>query len=341
VIKEVQLGLNREDPTKSRERTAWFGAASFEERSIGSLREIAANGMPLESVTLVFYETSVTPEGSSATQRLANMSTLAKLTDMITGAAPKGAPMPPYSYGAGRRFALEALNAGYVRVVFDISCLTKIHTLALAAAIAEFQGNTEVWISYTVPENYPGISAPPRPTDGWRDIIVAPLSDAARFFNEGSGRGIVLIGHETDRLILGLAEIEPAGGTIVAAFSAERPDLGEVSLRRNQRMVRQLLSMRSSDWRRIDIGLRDWNRLGEVVADEVRNASQAGAPVIVYPYGPKPHVFATAYELARTYYENAWFVYPIPTSYDAAYSEGIGAVTWSRVKKRVLDASGA
>jgi hypothetical protein len=197
--------------------------------------------------------------------------------------------------------------------------------------MAAARSDVEVWIVYAVPENYPGIGRPSRTGEGWRDIIVAPLSESARFFNENSGRGIVMVGHEAERLIIGLSEIEPAGGTIIVASSPQRPDLGEVSLRRNQRVIRQLLAMRSADWCRRTLDLCDCNGIARIVEEEVNRASPERAPVILFPYGPKPHLFAATYELARRYAENGWFVYPIPLSYDASYSEGIGQLVWLRV----------
>ena len=54
------------------------------------------------------------------------------------------------------------------------------------------------------------------------------------------------------------------------------------------------------------------------------------APVILFPYGPKPLIFVSAFELALEYPEASWFVYPIPSAYDTAYSEGIDETVWLR-----------
>jgi len=313
-------------------RTLWVGAASFEERSLGSLQQLRRQAASLDRILILQYHTAVLPESSSEEKRAQNFAAVTSLARSITKRDPESVPVPAYSYGAGQRFVRRLLDSGYERIIIDVSCLTKIHTLAIAAGMAAARSDTEIWIAYAVPENYPGIGRSSRTGEGWQDIIVAPLSESARFFNENSGRGIVMIGHEADRLIIGLSEIEPAGGTIIVASSAQRPDLAEVSLRRNQRVIRQLRGMRSAHWSKKTVDLCDCAGIARVVDEEVSRASPEGAPVILFPYGPKPHLFTATYELAQRYTENGWFVYPIPLSYDASYSEGIGQLVWLQVR---------
>ena len=188
--------------------------------------------------------------------------------------------------------------------------------------------------SDTRPENYSGIPRHELRADGWKDVLVTPLSDHSRFFNEGGSRGLLLLGHEADRVVIALAEIEPAGGVILSSFSVDRPDLREESKRRNAKIVQQLLTMRSATWRVEQAELTDTDSLGTILRTEIQSAKNKKAPVILFPFGPKCLVFACALQLAAEYFDNAWFVYPIPSSYDPNYTEGVGSSHCFRVEHR-------
>jgi hypothetical protein len=100
--------------------------------------------------------------------------------------------------------------------------------------------------------------------------------------------------------------------------------LKEESKRRNAKIVQQLLTMRSFAWTNAEVELMDAAEVSRVVSCQVALAQKKKAPVILFPFGPKCLIFACALELAEQYYDNAWFVYPIPASYDPYYTEGIG-----------------
>jgi len=306
---------------------------SFEERSVASLRDLQQRGAALSRVVLFHYTTSIKPEISGESLRAANLETMRGFARSLTGEDPEVVPLEPYSFRAGAKIVESVDVRACDQVLIDISCLTKVHAIAIATVLGRMQDSTlRARLVYTVPENYPGIPSS-ADAQSWSDIIVAPLSETARFFNENSGRGIVLVGHESARPIVGLSEIEPAGGRIVLTWSRRRPDLGEMSFRKNHQVIRQLEAMRVADWRHVWLELCNFETLAKLVAEEVGRASKQEAPVIMFPYGPKPHVFGIAYELARCYFENSWFVYPVPTSYDAYYSEGIEEVVWFQISK--------
>jgi len=167
-----------------------------------------------------------------------------------------------------------------------------------------------------------------RKPSGWKDVLIAPLAETAALLNEAHSRGIIIPGHEADRLILGLAELEPSGGLILLMATPERPDLYELSIRNNRRVISQLTSMRSASWSRKILDWDDFEGLKESVAREIEAAREYDAPVILFPFGPKSFLFLTALSLAAAYPEASWFVYPIPTSYDVNYSEGLERTTW-------------
>jgi hypothetical protein len=157
---------------------------------------------------------------------------------------------------------------------------------------------------------------------------MAPLSDTALLDNEVRSRGIIVEGHESDRLIVALSEVEPAGGVIVVANTSKRPDFRVISERNNRRIVRQLMSIRPSDWKKEIVDTMDFRKMGLIVDKEVEIAKGHDAPVILYPFGPKPLIFSAAFQMCAEYPEGSWFVYPVPTAYDVNYSEGEGRSLW-------------
>lgn len=312
----------------------WIGAASFEERSINSLLALSNSDIRIEKAIVISYKTRVEPEPEAGESRRANMAEILRLAAKVSRTQSLKKPLPAYAYGAAFQFVTQQLSdVEYDLIIFDVSCLTKIHAIAVAAALGLDRGRCNAIIAYTSAENYPGIADSDVPAPGWQDIIVAPLSASARFFNESSSRGIVILGHEADRLIVALAEIEPSGGAIVVASSPLRPDIGELTARRNARVVRQLMRMRAADWTKHTIGLMDVRGMEELVSHEIQRASKDNAPAILFPYGPKTLLFISAFSLAKNYYDNSWFVYPIPMSYDSSYSEGIGELMWLRLAR--------
>jgi hypothetical protein len=75
----------------------------------------------------------------------------------------------------------------------------------------------------------------------------------------------------------------------------------------------------------------DFAGLKNIVSEEVAAAKQHAAPVIIFPYGPKPLLFGAAYQLSMEYTEASWFVwfvYPIPGLYDSSYTTGSERTVW-------------
>ncbi|MGH8601479.1 MAG: hypothetical protein ACREXR_01465 [Gammaproteobacteria bacterium] len=88
--------------------------------------------------------------------------------------------------------------------------MTRIHVLGLAATLGTTLRELPWAIAYSSPENYGNLDSASKSL-GWKDIIVAPIAETAVLLYEAYGRGIILAGHEADRLIVALSEIEPSG----------------------------------------------------------------------------------------------------------------------------------
>lgn len=312
----------------SGKRILWFGALSFEERCVGTLAQISQNEMSISHSVLIGYPTRVHPEEEDRQRRQDNRAIIEELTGRIGIPAPDVMTVEPYAFQSIQSVienSLAKFSPDFV--IFDITCLTKIHAMALAASISGWDTGLGWCIGYSSPENYGNLTIL-NPGFGWKDVIVAPLGDTALLYNEGRSRGVLIPGHEADRLVVALSEVEPSGGLIIMGESDRRPDVRLVAERRNQKVIRRLRQSSTDDWTKITVRTNKPSSVIAHVKREIETAKQYGAPVLLFPCGPKPLIFATARELSIRYSEASWFVYPLPSAYDVNYSEGIGQTHW-------------
>lgn len=306
--------------------STWFGALSFEERGMASLFSLADSGLMPRQLYILDYPTNVSPYLEAENRRERNFESILRAADRIGGTINRKA-IDPYGFQALQDIFGSAASCDAGVTIVDITCMTKIHVIALAAAISRWREGRDWIITYSSPESY-GYFVDSVISPGWRDVIVAPLAETALLFNEARSRAIIIPGHEADRLLVALAEIEPSGGHIIITSTPKRPDLQYLCERRNRKVMYQLTRMRFSDWSRKVIKITDMDTVGIVVGREVEIARSHSAPVILFPFGPKPFAFSTAFRLCSEYPEAAWFAYPIPMSDDTNYSEGIKDTIW-------------
>jgi hypothetical protein len=313
------------------ERTLWIGALSFEERCLGSICTFQDHSLRITSGILLKYLTDVYPKGEADSRLAKHHQIFERLETDIFEEGLRVLPIEPYSFQELQdavRSAVAEVNPDLI--IFDITCLTKLHTLALSSLLPDLNSFIRQVIAYSTPENYSAALTKPKTKVrlGWKDIIVAPLANTALLFNESFSRGIVILGNEADRLVVGLAELEPSGGLIVKTYNPHRPDLHRISENHNKKIVRQLTRMRASNWTMQVVDISDLAMLRKSIEDEVNSAQRNTAPVILFPYGPKLLVFCTALQLSCEYPESSWFVYPVPSAYPVHYTEGVDKTLW-------------
>lgn len=309
-------------------KTLWVGFLSFEDRCVASLSDLQGHGLQVTKGIVFDYSTRVEPSNEAESIRDNNWSIMKQYGNAVFKNGLVRNSSDPYAFQELQNNLKKIISDDEFNfVIFDITCMTKIHALALAAALAQWEYQFKWTIAYSLPENYRFLEGAYN-APGWRDVIVAPLAETAHLFNETASRGIILPGHEADRLIVALGEIESSGGLIVVSQTERRPDLQRVCERTNQKIIRQLMRMRSSVWTKEHILTNDIERLKICVNKEIKKAREKDAPVILFPYGPKPLIFFSAMELCYAYPDASWFVYPIPMGYDAGYSEGIEKTLW-------------
>ena len=308
-------------------RSFWLGAVSFEDRSLASLHFLKQQNIHIGKGIALDYEKDEGKKQPGRLRRRENWRDLSEVSPLVFSEDVRRRPVDPYVFDHLRQVLEDIFEKEqFDCLVIDISCLTTIHTLAVGAVIAAARGQKECLLMHTSPANYGFIDEDHLEQAAWKDILIAPLAETAELFYESHGRGIVLLGPEVERLIVGISEIEPAGGLVVTPRFEGRPDLSYFVKRRNRKIVKQLGSLPVKAWRECAIGASDLVDLGKHVREEVERASKKNAPAILFPFGPKPFTVASAYLMARDYPESAWFVYPIPASYDTDVTYGVGEI---------------
>src|SRR3954462_14241379 len=314
------------------QRALWCGALSFEDRCKASLNSLQPARLSASRGILVDYHTAISPSTQAEERRTFNWMEIETLGHSIFRNGIEKLKCSAYLFQEFQDLLareIESLNPDCV--ILDITCLTKVHALAGAAFFATTEKTFDVFLAYSIPENYGFVSNAIGEPAAWRDILIAPLADTAMLFNEASGRGIIMPGHEADRLIIALGEIEPAAGVIVIAEAKRRPDLRQVTEGKNGKTIKQLSRVRGGRWKKSVVGLADFDGLSAIIEEEVLLAQAHEAPVIIFPYGPKSLLFAAAWQLTKDCPDASWFVYPIPVAYDADYSSGVEETLWMQI----------
>jgi hypothetical protein len=311
-------------------RTLWLGALSFEDRAFASLRGILGRGdRRLSDVRYVRYSTRVVPEDRASRMTQSNEAQVENwlATGAITGSM-SAIDMSPHAFWDFSHLVGSALDeAEWDVVLLDITCLTKLHAVALAGVLDRVRAQ-HVFVLYTAPESYGYLHPDADPRTGWSDVLVLPLSRVPHIGDEARSRGIVIPGHEGDRLLVALAEVEPSRGVVIMAHTRDRPDFRVAAQSGNSSMIHDLRAARPGAWNEVTVDVMSPTVVASTVASEIAEASadpERIAPVYLYPFGPKVFSLAAAMALMDAYSQRSWLVYPVPAAYESDYSFGSGA----------------
>ena len=310
----------------SAKRLAWIGTASFERRCVGSVELLLNEGYPISRSTAFDYPTKLNPQNAGEQRRAANKSHLNRLLgDSLTWRQ-----INPYRYAefVGELDRLYADLGPEFHIIIDITCLTKIHTLACAYWLLERRDVTNVIIAYSQPEYYGNPSRSIWGKGRWQSPVVVRLDlNSTELYTSTST--IVLVGHEGDRLRLALSELEPATGVVIKSLP-RRPDspLLTVSDVQNAWLYSEINEGLRPGFSVQSFGMKELEGLCAVVRNHCESAKRKRARVVLCPFGPKLFIFATGLQALSTYPENIWLSYPRPFSYDPDYSEGYKYTLW-------------
>ena len=282
-----------------------IAALSFEDRATCGVVELADR---IQELVMLDYGSPATP---GHTTRRAREQAWNKVGDIgkRTSMSPTRLEINPYSMRDLEDAILAPSPATHTYI--DISCLTRPHVVAAARACTELTAQSRRWsVVYTTPLSYGNLNSVTSGF-GWRDTLVLPLGREPSASNEGVSVGLVLLGQEAERLQIALDEVEPAAGYAVHVVRDDRPDLYRRTIASNELVLRHLRSLRMPGRR----------------ADAIRPfLPSLGAPVFLYPFGPKVSGFAAALMLATEYPEASWCIYPIAVTHPLDYSEGCSEV---------------
>ena len=154
---------------------------------------------------------------------------------------------------------------------------------------------------------------------------------------EGHAIGIVLPGHDAERLAIALEELEPFSGIVVFANTPQRPDFLARSRETNKYVIDRLktlslnLNLRESlptthnpRWSFETSDIFKSQTISRCVDDAIEMAYEFRAPLVLFPFGPKIHTLIVSIHIAHAKYVDSYAVYPVPTRFQVGYTEGIG-----------------
>jgi hypothetical protein len=322
------------------EPVSFIGALSFEDRAIGALLALSGKQRRLAGVFLD-YGSEATPGREAATLRNHQWDKMCVVAAEQNWEIERRS-INPYSTSDLEEVLASSRESGE-RLVVDISCMTKVHVLASAAWLSSpdrFSGWTA---AYARPKSYGRIEG--RPSVGWRGTLTLPLGETMSMSNEGLAFGWVIAGPEGARTTVALDEIEPSAGLVSVLWDPERQDLFEATMAANAASLAHLGRLRLGGKRVVEGGIAEiWPSLGWETA-EIKNddlfgdlarqlsrilpaVSRLGAPIILYPIGPKVAVFAATSLLIQQYPLSSWAIYPAVATHPLDYSLGLKGVRW-------------
>ena len=203
------------------------------------------------------------------------------------------------------------LNSNIKRLILDISCLPKsvfFPLLRFAMGAAQLE---DIVIGYSIPERYSNkpLAAELNPMQGIQGMApdTEGMTDDPKLF-------IASIGY----LPFDVQELEQQFNAripmeVIFPFPSTTP-----AYQRNWELMQQLFSDQSpgeKSPRRVDA--RDMSMVYDIIAAEDTNL---GGPVLLLPFGPKPHAAAMAIRAIQKGHE---IYYTQPKYYNPEYSSGI------------------
>ena len=307
----------------------WLGAVSFERRCTGSVEHLLDAGLKVARAVVFDYPTKLVPQNAGEQQRSINRERLKQLL----GKSVLWKHLNPYRY---TEFVgeIDELYRSYFNkedpeqgIIFDITCLTKIHTLALAYWLLWRKPQTFA-IAYSQPAYYGNPSKNIWGKGKWHSPVLVRLGldSTDRYL---STHAIVLVGHEGDRLRLALNEITPNSALIIKPLTRD-PDspLAVVSNVQNQWLYSEIKTGLREGFTEEQFHVTDLANLRTSINAYCERSKLRTARIVLCPFGPKPFVFVTAMASLTTHPNNTWLSYPIPFSYDPDYSEGFKYTLW-------------
>lgn len=314
-----------------------LASLSFEPRCVFATLQRLNTELIDSTITMLDYGSVATPGSDATALRHSNWTRIRE--SALSGRIKcRRQPIHPFSMSDIEELVTE-WETGETDLLTDISCMTRPHLLGLAVALARVRDSSRWTIAYTRPLSYGDLNSP-KSTQGWRDCLWLPFGEDPVLRHQGVALGLVLAGHEPDRVATALREIEPGAGIAVVSHQEGRPDLNQAVERRNRLLFAYLSQIRmpgprgqdvskhlaDGGWEFVRVALRSDSVLHEVttvVERIVRAATALESPIIFIPFGPKIVVFIAAWLLAKACRNQCWAIYPVAGTHPIGYSDGV------------------
>ncbi len=309
---------------------AFVAAASSEERSTAWAAALGAADKAPRLALLADYSSTMGRPPDDVDRLDRNVADIAKML----GVTPEvQRELNPYSFAqcfASLERALE--RAGGLPLLVDYTSMSTIHIMALARLVADFgHAGPTILLCYSTPRFYEfgGIG-----TRGWKDTLFVPVGSAAQLDREGLARGLILAGHDEERLSVALQEFEPDGGVVLYTATDDRPDFLKRAKEANRGVVERLLKLRIQGdtvgsngvyaWEEQAASIDDIERIVKTVGRLAESTHADRGPVVVFPFGPRISILVSALTLACAPGVSSWAVVPVPSSFRIDDSRGSG-----------------
>lgn len=321
---------------------AFVAAISFEDRCTHISHELGKNDVIPSRTILIDYLTEADPSYLDKKLRSDHRNQFLDFLES-RGSVVSSEEIKPYSTSVLRKHIASILRGDDREVVIDISCMTRAHILSLAGILANAENHEqEIYFCYTAAESY---NVGKEAESGWCDVLLLPVGYPRSLRREGHARGVVLPGHDAERLCLALSELEPAAGCVVYSNTDGRPDLMRHAQEVNAYVSKYLLSLRmpeltsknrsseTTGWKDVFINLDDFVQLEQFINEQVKEASRDKGPMVLFPFGPKTLVLSAGLILASLKEINAWAIYPVPYKYHIDYSQRSARTYWMKIQE--------
>ena len=312
-----------------------FAALSFEQRCENAILKSLESSNPPDEIVLFDYGESATA-GAQAKRLRDNHWAAISSAASKAGSHCKKVGVDAYSMtDVEEKVSHFTLSAGVVEI--DISCMTRPHVLALATVVGRLSDWVEWHVAYTIPESFGNLNST-ESRAGWKDTLWLSLGNRPILRNQGLAIGLVILGHEADRIGIAFKEIEPASGICLIPIRKDRPDLHRHTYSQNREFLAFLKQLRmpgpmgcraseffiNGGWEieevNMDLIVEDTCAIAQRIADA---AKKMDAPIVLVPFGPKISVFASAFVLSKLCPNRTWVIYPVVKTHPIDYSDGV------------------
>lgn len=307
---------------------AWIGGIGVEDRSIVSLAALAESDHSVSAVLGVDYSAKTYDRVSdSSTRARRNWRSFETYSAHLSSEHVQVRAPSPHSSLAFRQALAQVLQSTVESrdVLVDVSSLTRPHLFGLASAIVDYglKDAARSWhYAYTSPASYDPLGTS---SSGWARTVLAPTGPGARLGNAGNSVGVILLGHEDERLAAAMAEFSPSRGTVVLASTQDAPEFGRRAALRHRAFIKWW-SLRENSKPVVALDVDDTDQIRRVCQLASIDAMESDSPVVIYPFGPKVLCFAAAIATYSTNKLRSWYVYPVPSRYSIDHAEGVRAL---------------